>query len=131
MSGTRRIIPIVALAAASVAAADQRVSLEQLFEHSDKYNGSAVAVEAYVTLEFEGDRLCPDTKAELAHCLWLDILEPGDRAERMFSAEKRWRPFNGKRVVIHGTFNQTNKGHRGLFRGGAIEKVTSIDISKP
>ena len=105
---------------------DQRVSLEQLVDRPMQYQGARVAVEATATIEFEGDRLCAGDSHDLRHCLWLNIVDRGATANDAFAAEQGWAPFHGKRVIVHGTFNSRDKGHRGLF-AGAIGNVTRVE----
>jgi len=90
------------------------VPIAELVSQPASYHRRQVRTEGYVTLQFEGNKLCPvATPADWKACLWLDIeglADPG---------------FRKGRAVVEGTFDGENLGHLGLV-SGAIEKITSL-----
>jgi len=110
----------------------QAVSIDQLLAHPGEFHGKAVPVLAYAKIEFEGDRLCAVPRAPMQNCIWLSFDDGPYESEqdlaRYLAARKRWRAFDGRRVLVRGTFNRGPSGHLSLFPGD-ISHVVGVELA--
>ena len=115
------------------------VSIIQLIANPAEYHGKKILVEGVVDLSYEGTAvyLCIDNWYYLAskNAIWLKIpLEVIDDElwyyinGRLISEEDA-REYNGKYVLIEGTFDMYDTGHRDLFSGGIFDITSFIDTS--
>jgi len=96
-------------------AALQEATISELIAAPERYHGARVRTEGYLTLQFEGNTLCPDPgrPGDWKTCLWLDVdgmKDPG---------------FRHGHAVVEGSFDGENLGHLGVV-SGALGKITSI-----
>lgn len=110
----------------------QSVTIDQLLAHPGEFHGKAVAVLAYAKIEFEGDRLCAVPRAPMQSCIWLSYddgpYETEQDLARYLAARARWRAFDGRRILVRGTFNRGPSGHFGLFRGD-ISHIAGVELA--
>ena len=110
--------------ATSVLCAEEpiRVSLVQLIANPEKYDGKVVFVVGFVSLEFEGSAIYlheEDYKHALyRNGLWIDI--PNDMRRREAGVDRKY-------VMIIGTFNAKELGHKGAW-SGSIQKITKFRV---
>jgi len=95
------------------------VSLVQLIANPKDFDGKVVQVCGVVRLEFEDKAIylhSDDLKYSLTkNGLWLDT--PSTQKQK----------FNGKYVLLEGTFNAASKGHRDLW-SGSLERISRIRL---
>ena len=100
------------------------VSIIQLISNPEKYDGKVVRVIGVGNLEFEGDAVYlsrDDWKNWVCkNGLWIEL---GDDATS-YNVAKCW---NGKYVIIEGTFEQESTGHFGMW-SGAITDITRYEL---
>jgi len=131
-----KIISTVALLASvgCVSSRDvsQSLSIDQLLAHPSKFDGRAVVVVAYANIEFEGDELCDVPSAPRKPCIWLTYDDGPHETEqdwaRYQAADKKWRAFHGKRVLVRGTFNSGRSGHFGMYPG-EINRIIDVKLA--
>jgi len=102
------------------------VSLVSLIANPEAYDGKSVRVIGAFQLAFEGNQLCLH-KADLIHglssnCLWI---EPN--LAKLGVSYAKLAEFNGKYVLVEGTFVQGNHGHMGMF-SGAITPIWRVTL---
>jgi hypothetical protein len=112
-----------------------RVPFIQLIANPAEYHGKKVKVKGVGNLSFEGTELylCIDNWYYLSgDAIWLNIpwevvdYELWFYINGVWISEKEAQKYNGKYVLIEGTFNMHETGHRGLFAGG-IYDITRFD----
>jgi hypothetical protein len=87
------------------------VRIPELASDPQRFHQTRVRTEGYVTLQFEGNRVCSNPSAtEPTDCIWLDIEGLSDPG------------FRRGQAVVEGTFNGNNLGHFGAA-SGAIERI--------
>ncbi|MDH3639984.1 MAG: hypothetical protein OES09_16195, partial [Gammaproteobacteria bacterium] len=102
------------------------VSLIRLIANPDNYQGRKVRVIGVAILEFEDNNLWVSKEAlkyrVLKNAIWI---EPN--FEKLGASSEALSKYNGKYVLIEGTFNKNNSGHMGLSVS-AIENVTRYQL---
>jgi hypothetical protein len=103
-----------------------RVSLVSLIANPAAYDGRPVRVIGAFQLAFEGNQLCLH-KEDLTHglssnCFWI---EPD--LTKLGVSYAKLAEFNGKYVLVEGTFVQGNHGHMGMF-SGAITPIWRVAL---
>ncbi|WP_431260871.1 hypothetical protein ACQ86G_12630 [Roseateles chitinivorans] len=95
-------------------------SLIQLIATPWGFDGRRVQIIGFVRLEFEGDAIYLHRDDEAAgiqkNGLWLEV--------EGLSAQER-REFDGRYVLVEGTFSMQDRGHFGLW-SGAIRDITRM-----
>jgi hypothetical protein len=90
------------------------VSLTELVSVPDKFHGKQVQVIGYVSLEFEGNAVCPSKDTvNSRECLFLDVdglRDPG---------------FRKGYAIVEGRFDGESRGHLGCC-SGALEQITRL-----
>ena len=90
------------------------VLLADLIAAPERYHRRHIRTEGYITLQFEGNRVCMGIdRPHSSTCLWLDVeglKEPG---------------FRKGRGLVEGIFDGENLGHFGAA-SGAIEQITEL-----
>ena len=131
---SKSLIVVLLFVASSFAQLDvEFVSMINLIATPEKYHGKKVMVEGFLHVQFEdnviymhkddGDYLMGKNG------LWVSYakepsLEP--LCEKQFAAlARKLTYFNGRYVLIRGTFNMERKGHMGAT-SGTIEEVTRV-----
>ena len=109
------------------------VSIIQLIANPAEYDGKKIAVHGVGNLSYEGTSvyLCEDNWYYLAtkNAIWLSIKTELIDGEWWYCiADKRIsyddaQEYNGKYVLVEGTFNMNTKGHRGGY-SGVIYNIT-------
>lgn len=99
------------------------VSLINLIATPSRYHHKKVRIEGFACVEFEGNALylSRDDLNYLipANAVWLKLDKDGpDRSQ-----------YNGKWVLIEGTFNAKEYGHGGMY-SGMIEDIQRIEFSR-
>lgn len=139
LDGMRHLGRLAVIAALLASAAcvssrygSQSVSIAQLLAHPGEFHGKAVVVLAYAKIEFEGDRLCAVPGAPMQSCVSLSFddgpYETEQDMDRYLAAQERWRAFDGKRVLVRGTFSRGPSGHFGLFPG-EISHIAGVELA--
>lgn len=85
----------------------------------DKYHRKDVVIFGYVNFEFEGDEIVLDT-LNRRNRLWV-----GDMATELLPI-KHFQYWNGRRVIMKGVFDKTNRGHMGMSKG----TITNVTVMK-
>ena len=102
------------------------VSIIQLISNPEKYDQTKVRLIGVPRLEFEGEFICLNKESYQfwvsKNCLWIS---PNIKAINI--PYKELEKYNGKYVLIEGTFNLKNLGHGGM-NSGAIENVTRYQL---
>lgn len=99
------------------------ISIINLIATPEKYHGKVVRVIGIGNLEFEGNAVYlsrDDYKYVSSNGLWIEL---GGRSTPYDEAKK----FNGKYVIIEGTFDKDDTGHFGMW-SGSIKKVTRYEL---
>ncbi len=99
------------------------VTLIQLIATPERYDGKLVRVIGVGNLEFEGDGLYlgkEDFLYRTRNCIWLDIY-----GNPVIPYEES-KQYNGKYVLVEGTFDKDNLGHWSLYHG-AITDITRYE----
>ena len=116
------------------------VSIIQLIANPAEYHGKKIKVRGVGDLSFEGTAvyLCIDNWYYLAgkNAIWVSIgseiidnkLWYYINGERI-SEEEAGQKYNGKYVLIEGTFDMYCTGHRGAFSGGIYDVTRFQDFS--
>ena len=110
----------------SINAANQNaleVSIIQLIANPKDYDGKIVRVIGVGSLEFEGNGVYlsrDDWKYVSRNGLWIEV---GNKATP-YNVAKNW---NGKYVIIEGTFDAKMTGHFGMW-SGAIVNITRYEL---
>ncbi len=112
-----------ALAAAPDGECGERMTLAKLIANPDAYHGKALWVVAYATIDFENMTACPsENETQAGNCLWLNVDDGPFKTDQDYiryqSKLQIWRQFNLQTVAICATFNKTETGHFGVWRGG-------------
>jgi hypothetical protein len=119
---------------ASLAYADQEfadASFIQLLATPEKFTGKRVRVSGYLRVTFEGNALYlyKDAADHIIseQALWTDYakrpsLEPANPAT---GKQPKLADFDGRLVLIEGTFDATQRGHMGMF-SGTIRDITRV-----
>lgn len=98
------------------------VSIIRLIANPAPYDGRLVRVTGFCRIEFERTAVYlhqEDSRVGISkNALWLDI----DRSDR-----QRYTEGDQKYVLIEGTFDANNAGHRGLF-SGAIREIKRFQV---
>ena len=117
-----------------------KVSIIQLIANPAEYHGKKISVRGVGNLSFEGTAvyLCADNWYYLAskNAIWVNM--DGEivdnklwyyiNGERI-SEEEAGQKYNGKYVLVEGTFDMYETGHRGAFSGGIYDITRFLDIS--
>jgi hypothetical protein len=110
----------------------QSVSIDQLLENPSQFDQKIVVLLAYARIQFEGNRLCAVPGAPNKRCISL-VYDDGpyetekDMA-RFKAAMEKWRAFDGKYLLVRGTFSRGPSGHFGLSPG-EIYRITGVEIA--
>jgi len=100
------------------------VSLIKLLGDSKEYNGRKVRVIGYLNLEFEGNCLYVHKedydRSIYKNGLWVAMSRDSIRLPAIKKCIKQY-------VVMEGTFDANNLGHRASF-SGAIKNVTRLEV---
>jgi len=99
------------------------LSIINLIATPEKYHGKVVRVIGVGNLEFEGNAVYlsrEDFKYVSNNGLWIEL---GEKATPYNEAKK----FNGKYVIIEGTFDKNDTGHFGMW-SGSIKKITRYEL---
>jgi len=100
------------------------ISIVQLISNQIEYDGKIVRVIGVGNLAFEGNGVYlsrDDWKYGVTkNGLWISL---GEQA----TPDEIARKFNGKYVIIEGTFDMGNTGHMGLYSGAIIE-ITRYEL---
>ena len=100
------------------------VSIIKLIAAPEKYHGRVVRVIGVGNLEFEGCAvyLSRDDYKYRVHKngLWIELDEKATSYEDA-------KEFNGKYVIIEGTFDKNDAGHFGMW-SGSIKKITRYEL---
>ena len=91
-----------------------------IINNPDKYHGKEIEIYGYVNFLFEGDSIALDT-SNWRNRLWIE-----DIATELLPI-KHLQFWNGRRVIMKGTFDRTNRGHLSMFKG-AIKNVTILRL---
>ena len=98
------------------------VSIIQLIANPEKYNGKRVRIIGFVRIEFEGNAIYLHQDYEklgiYSNALWLDVTD---------EIRKDREKYDGKYVIVVGTFDASNHGHMGLF-SGTISDIKRFDF---
>jgi starvation-inducible outer membrane lipoprotein len=102
------------------------VSIIQLIANPSDYHGQKVRVEGVGHIAFERCGLFlgkDDRKYSIcANGLWLEL---GEKATPF----KKARRYNGKYVLVEGTFDMENKGHLGMYSGAIVDVTRYVYFS--
>jgi hypothetical protein len=100
------------------------VSIIKLISNPDQYDNKIVRVIGVGNLVFEGNSVYFNKDDLIFNVskngLWIELGEnstPYDTA----------KTFNGKHIIIEGTFNKDNTGHFGMW-SGAIENISRYEL---
>ena len=104
----------------ATAAGPEQVSMLQLIANPEAFDGKSVAVIGYLQLEFEGNVLYVHAE-DYQH----RILKNGLWVQWNRQLDESIKKLNFRYVLIAGTFNAKNRGHRSL-NAGALEQITRI-----
>lgn len=99
------------------------VSIIQLIANPSEYHGKKVRVIGVGNLEFEGDGLYlskDDLKYGTNNSLWLVLSLDATPYEDAME-------YNGKYVLVEGTFDMNNKGHFGMWLGAIVDITRYIN----
>jgi len=100
------------------------VSIIQLIAHPAEYHGKKVRVIGVGNLEFEGNGVYNSREdwkyAVYKNGLWIEL---GDQATPYLFA----KAYNGKYVIIEGTFDQNSTGHLDMWSGAIID-ITRYEL---
>nr|WP_293299660.1 hypothetical protein [Allomuricauda sp.] len=103
-------------------ASSYRLSLVNLIATPEKYHGKKVQIIGFLNIEFEGHGIYlhkDDYEHEIySNGFWISI-DP--KTGKTIADDK----LNKSYVLIEGTFNMEQRGHRGLW-SGEIENITRI-----
>lgn len=102
----------------------ERVSMIQLIATPDRFNHHVVLVEGYTSLQFE-EYAVYLSRADYDdfntdNALWISF------ADNVLKSRETARAFQGKRVVLEGTFVSDCYGHLGSYPG-CLRDITRID----
>jgi hypothetical protein len=105
------------------------VSMIQLIANPKSFNGKRVQLSGFMHLKFEDCALylSRDDANYLRseNALWLDFVETPHLETLQNDSIRSLSYYDGKYVVIRGTYNYNNQGHLGAF-SGAIEDIYYI-----
>ena len=108
----------------------ERVSIVQLIATPEKYDGHLIAVEGYLSVEFEdfGLYLSHDDYDHLNgdNAVWVDF-KPGVLKGPAGMTPNDNKALQGKFVLVEGTFDANSHGHMGAF-AGAIHEISRIVV---
>jgi hypothetical protein len=102
------------------------VSLMQLIVNPEGYHGKLVRVIGVSRIEFEGDGIW-FTKEHYKHRVYENSLWIEPDLNALGATRQQLEQFNGKYVLMEGTFNKDNNGHLGMY-SGALENVTRFQL---
>jgi len=115
------------------------VSIIQLIANPTEYHGKKIAVKGVGSLAFEGTAiyLCTDNWYYLANknAIWVNIDSEVINDELWYYingeriSENDAQKYNGKYVLVEGTFDMYETGHRGAFSGGIYNVTRFSDFS--
>ena len=121
----RFLLPLLMFAANAMAQNEgspygERVSIAALIADPEKHDGKRVQLVGFLNIEFEGHALYFDQNSFehliFKNGLWLALTE---------QEIKKYQTLSGKYVVITGTFDATDQGHRGNW-SGSLKQLTEI-----
>jgi len=100
-----------------------KTSIINLISNPEKYQNKLVTIIGVGNLEFEENQLCL-SKDDLEYhvinnCLWIEL-----NPEISYEVVKK---YNGKYVIIEGTFEMKEKGHFEMW-AGAIINITRYEL---
>ncbi len=99
------------------------VTFSELFSRPEQYDGKRVRVIGVGNIEFEGNCIRPGMEDYLYHthnAVWIEL---GEKAPSKEEASE----YNGKYVIVEGTFDKDEKGHYDMFRG-TIKDVSRYEL---
>ena len=102
------------------------VSLMQLIVTPEESDGKLVRVIGVSRIEFEGDGIW-FTKEHYKHRVYENSLWIEPDLNALGATRQQLEQFNGKYVLMEGTFNKDNNGHLGMY-SGALENVTRFQL---
>jgi hypothetical protein len=95
------------------------VSLVSLIANPEKYDGTPIRAVGAIRLEFGGKTLCLHEEDQVrfnsANCFWIepDLQALGTDAKTLSS-------LSGQYVLLEGTFQKDEHGHRGSYPGAIV-----------
>jgi hypothetical protein len=104
---------------------DYNASIVQVLAHRDKYHGKRVQLAGFAHVRFEGTAIYL-SKDDADHGItrngfWLAFDERSVQSEHSFGPAQ----FDGKYVLLEGTFNKDRRGHMSAWQG-TIELIDRI-----
>lgn len=98
------------------------VSLIQLISTPEVFNGKQIRTIGFARLEFEGNAIylhSEDAKQAISkNGIWVDVPD---------EFKKDTKNFNGKYLIVQGTFDAVHKGHLGMYSGS----LTNVSRFRP
>lgn len=92
----------------------------------EKYHGKVVRVIGVVEIKFEGTKICLSKESceysLSSNALWMEL-----NYEKIGKTKKELRKYNGRYVLIEGTFNKDYHGHMDMY-SGEIENITRYQL---
>lgn len=105
------------------------VSLINLIANPQEYDGKTVRVYGVANMEFEGTALYfskEDYKHGLSrNAIWLSI-----DSELWENEYHNLQKFNGKYVLVEGTFVAEGQGHMSMYSAGTIKNINRLNLWK-
>lgn len=102
------------------------VSMIQLLANPSHYHGKRVRVVGVASLDFEANHLFL-SKEHLKYSVQKNALWINMDFNALKKSENEAEEYNGKYVLIEGTFNKDETGHMEMNSGG-IDKITRYDL---
>jgi hypothetical protein len=118
------LLPLLFLS--SICIADEVLTVDQLINEANKYDGKYVTVSGLMHLEFEGNKLQGRTQR-----VWLDvsIVQTTDKEtylKNKAQTEKYIQLYQDKEVILKGQFSSKDKGHFDMY-SGSINNISEIN----
>lgn len=102
------------------------VSLINLIATPERFEQRKVAVSGWLSLELENMSLCiADRVPSRKECLWIEFEHQNQSREEFEKQLNQWKQHDKRLVMVHGTFDKSNKGHFGAW-SGALDKIIRI-----
>jgi len=104
----------------------KELSIINLIATPQAFDNNKIRIFGVVNLEFEGNKICLD-KASYEHwisknCLWIDL-----NYKKLKTDFEHLKSYNGKYVLLEGTFKQNRYGHMGA-NSGSVLNVTRYQL---
>ncbi|GHT87584.1 hypothetical protein AGMMS49960_20010 [Betaproteobacteria bacterium] len=120
-----------------------RVSVINLIDAPDLYDGKEVYVLGYLSFGIENSTMCSSAGfGERGDCIWLEVHSSKDNENEnenendnatdilYFSKKAKMEKFVGKLIYVRGTFSHQKSGHFGLYPS-VISNVTEVFGNNP